>query len=164
MRRTSRPGRRSSPGVWRPNRTVTPDAPAFADAGFNPGDRFQWRVRARFGTTPQPFSAPVFGTTVAPFGDPAVPGESLRTQWELTQAAQFTNDVNEYDYTAQLDAASDRVRVVEIGRTVLDRPINMFIIGYPEPLPTAAGDLATRPPWWSTATCTATSRRPARHA
>jgi hypothetical protein len=124
-------------GVWRPNRTVTPDSPAFADAGFNPGDRFQWRVRARFDLTPQPFSAPVFGTTVAPFGDPAVPGASLRTQWEVTQAAQFTNDVNEYAYTAELDVASGRVRVVEIGRTVLGRPINMFIIGYPEPLPTA---------------------------
>src|SRR5687768_11303158 len=29
-------------GVWRPNRTVTPASPTFADAGFNPGDRFQW--------------------------------------------------------------------------------------------------------------------------
>jgi hypothetical protein len=124
-------------GVWRPNRTVTPDAPAFADAGFNPGDRFQWRVRARVLTMPQPFSEPVAATTLPSFGDPAVPGANLRTQWELTQAAQFTNDVNEYDYTAQLDAASDRVRVVEIGRTVQDRPINMFVIGYPEPLPTA---------------------------
>jgi hypothetical protein len=125
-------------GVWRPNRTVTPDAPAFADAGFNPGDRFQWRVRARFGTTPEEFSAPVFGTTSTPFGDPSVPGENLRTQWELTQAAQFTNDVNEYAYTAELDAASDRVRVVEIGRTIQDRPINLFIIGHPAPPPTAA--------------------------
>jgi hypothetical protein len=125
-------------GVWRPNRTVTPDEPAFADAGFNPGDRFQWRVRARFGTTTDEFSAPVFGTTSAPFGDPSVAGASLRTQWELTQAAQFTNDVNEYAYTAMLDAASDRVRVVEIGRTIQNRPINMFIIGYPAPPPTAA--------------------------
>ena len=50
-------------GVWRPNRTVTPDAPTFADAGFNPGDRFQWRVRARIGTTEEPFSAPVRSTT-----------------------------------------------------------------------------------------------------
>ena len=46
---------------------------------------------------------------------------------------QFTSDVNEYAYTAALDAASDRVRVVEIGRTIQDRPINMFIIGYPTP-------------------------------
>jgi Zinc carboxypeptidase len=44
--------------------------------------------------------------------------------------------MNEYAYTAALDAASDRVRVVEIGRTVLGRPINMFIIGYPTPKPT----------------------------
>src|ERR671925_1582080 len=125
-------------GVWRPNRTVTPDSPTFADAGFNPGDRFQWRVRARSGATLHPFSDPVFGTTLPQWGSLAVPGESLRTQWELTQAAQFTSDVNEYAYTAALDAASDRVRVVEIGRTVLNRPINMFIIGYPAPKPTAA--------------------------
>ena len=123
-------------GVWRPNRTVTPDSPRFADAGFNPGDRFRWRVRARTGTTEHPFSEPVFGTTLPPWGDP-VPGESLRTQWELTEAAQFTSDVNEYAYTAALDSASGRVRVVEIGRTVLGRPINMFIIGYPAPPPNA---------------------------
>ncbi|MFF5072825.1 M14 family zinc carboxypeptidase [Micromonospora olivasterospora] len=33
-------------GVWRPNRQVNNGSPTFADAGFNPGDRFQWRVRA----------------------------------------------------------------------------------------------------------------------
>jgi hypothetical protein len=125
-------------GVWRPNRQINQDEPAFADAGFNPGDSFQWRVRARFGTTPQPYSEPVTGTTRPEFGDPATPGEMLRTQWETSNAAVFTNDVNEYAYTAALDAASDRVRAVEIGRTVLGRPINMFIIGYPAPKPTAA--------------------------
>ena len=131
-------------GVWRPNRTITPESPAFADAGYNPGDRFQWRVRARFGTTPQPFSDPVFGTTLPEWGDPAAPGESLRTQWEDTNAAQFTNDVNEYAYTAALDAASERVRVVEIGRTLLDRPINMFVIGYPAP-PATAEEISDSP-------------------
>jgi hypothetical protein len=80
----------------------------------------------------------VTGTTRPKFGDPATPGENLRTQWEDTNAAVFTNDVNEYAYTAALDAASERVRVVEIGRTVLGRPINMFIIGYPAPKSTAA--------------------------
>ena len=120
-------------GLWRPNRTVTPDSPTFADAGFNPGDRFRWRVRARTGTTEHPFSDPVFGTTLPQWGDPDVPGENLRTQWEQTQAVQYTSDVNEYAYTAALDAASDRVRVVEIGRTIQNRPINMFIIGYPTP-------------------------------
>ena len=124
-------------GVWRPNRQINQDEPAFADAGFNPGDRFQWRVRARFGTEPQPYSEPVSGTTQPEFGDPGTPGENLRTQWEETNAATFTNDVNEYAYTAALDAASERVRAVEIGRTVLGRPINMLIIGYPAPWPTA---------------------------
>jgi hypothetical protein len=120
-------------GVWRPNRTATPDSPTFADAGFNPGDRFQWRVRARAGATAHPFSAPLYGTTTPPWGSPVVPGQSLRTQWEMTQAAQFTSDLNEYAYTAALDAASARVQVVEIGRTVLGRPINMFVIGHPTP-------------------------------
>jgi hypothetical protein len=99
-------------GVWLPNRTVTPDSPRFADAGFDPGERFQWRVRPRSGTTEGPFSR------------------------ERKQAAEFTSDVEEYDYTAALDAASDRVRVVEIGKTRLGRPINMFVIGYPTPPPT----------------------------
>jgi len=124
-------------GVWRPNRQVNPNQPAFADAGFNPGDSFQWRVRARIGATPQAYSEPVSGATLPEFGDPATPGENLRTQWEQTNAATYTSDVNEYAYTAALDAASERVRVVEIGRTVLGRPINMFIIGYPAPKPTA---------------------------
>ena len=124
-------------GLWRANRQVNQESPAFADAGFNPGDALQWRVRARFGATPQPYSEPVSGTTRPEFGDPATPGESLRTQWEETNAASYTSDVNEYAYTEALDAASDRVRVVEIGRTVLGRPINMLIIGYPAPKPTA---------------------------
>ena len=123
-------------GVWRPNRQVNQDEPAFAEAGFNPGDSFQWRVRARFGTEPQPYSEPVSGTTMPEFGDPATPGENLRTGWEQRDAATFTTDVEEYAYTAALDAASERVRVVEIGRTVLGRPINMFIIGDPAPRPT----------------------------
>jgi hypothetical protein len=120
-------------GLWRPNRTVTQESPTFADAGFNPGDRFRWRVRALINAQPQPYSAPVFGTTLPQWGDPAKAGQNLRTQWETTQAAQYTDDQNEYAYTAQLDAASKRVRVVEIGRTIQGRPINMLIIGYPQP-------------------------------
>jgi hypothetical protein len=120
-------------GIWRPNRQVTQDVPTFADANFNPGDRFRWRVRV----PGEEFSAPVFDDTLPHWGDPDVPGENLRTQWEETNGAQFTNDVNEYAYTAALDEASDRVRVVEIGRTLLNRPINMFIIGYPAPPATA---------------------------
>lgn len=93
----------------------------------------------RVHSAPQlPFSEPVFGTTRPQFGDPSAPGESLRTQFELTNGAQFTSDVNEFAYTAALDEASERMRVVEIGRTLQGRPINMMVFGYPEPLPTAA--------------------------
>jgi len=119
-------------GVWRPNRQVHPESPSFADAGFNLGERFQWRVRARFGTEPQPFSDPVVATTRAPFG----PQEFL-TQFEITQGAQFTSYESEIDWTRRIDAASDRVRVVTIGHTALGRVINLFIVGYPTPLATA---------------------------
>ena len=128
-------------GVWLPTRSVTPDSPTFADAGFVVGERFGWRVRARIGTDPQQFSEPVFGTTLPQFG--TGPGASLRTPFEQTNGASFTSDVDEYAYTAALDAASERVRVVEIGRTVLDRPINMMIFGYPKPLPNAVRISAT---------------------
>ena len=99
-------------GVWRPNRQVNQDSPAFADAGFIPGDSFQWRVRARFGTTPQPFSAPVSDTTQPKFGDPATPGENLRTEWEQSEAAAFTSDVYEYAYTASLDETTAAIRLM----------------------------------------------------
>ena len=123
-------------GLWQPTRTVTPDAPTFAESGFVLGQRFCWRVRARLGTTAQPFSAPVCGTTRPQWG--VGPGASLRTQFEQTNGASYTSDVNEYAYTAALDAASERVRVVEIGRTLQGRPINMFVFGNPGPLPSAA--------------------------
>ncbi|KAB1159134.1 carboxypeptidase, partial [Micromonospora sp. AMSO12t] len=139
------PGTPVIAGVWRPNRQVNNDEPTFADAGFAPGNGFQWRVRARFGTEVQPYSAPVSGTTRGHWGDPGTPGENLRTQWEETLGAQYTSDVNEYAYTAALDGASDRVRVVEIGRTVLNRPINMLVIGYPRPAATPEAVAATNP-------------------
>ncbi|TDC21779.1 carboxypeptidase, partial [Micromonospora sp. 15K316] len=132
-------------GIWRPNRQINQEKPTFADAGFNPGDRFQWRVRARIDTTEQPYSEPVVGTTTAPWGNPDTPGERLRTQWETTHAAQYTSDTDEYAYTAAIDELSDRVRVVEIGRTIQNRPINMFVIGYPTPPATPEAVAATSP-------------------
>ncbi len=132
-------------GVWRPNRQINNSSPTFADAGFSPGDRFRWRVRARVGTAEQPYSTPVSGTTNAPWGDPDVPGQNLRTQWETTLGAQYTSDVNEYAYTAAVDELSDRVRVTEIGRTVLNRPINMFVIGHPTPPATPEAVAKTSP-------------------
>jgi hypothetical protein len=122
-------------GVWQPERTVTPDSPTFADSGFALGGRFQWRVRARFGTGVEPFSEPVFGTTLPQWG--TGPGASLRTGYETGGDGAYTGDLSEYSYEAALDAASPRVRLVEIGRTVLRRPINMLIVGYPQPADTA---------------------------
>jgi hypothetical protein len=127
-------------GLWQPNRTVTPDRPTFADAGFALGGRYQWRVSV-VSPSPGPPSEPVSGTTRPQWG--SGPGAGLRTQWETSGNATYTSDVNEYAYTAALDAASDRVRVVEVGRTnpvataPTGRPINMLVIGYPAPPGTA---------------------------
>ncbi|WP_428965568.1 M14 family zinc carboxypeptidase [Micromonospora fluostatini] len=132
-------------GVWRPNRQINNSEPTFADAGFAPGNRFQWRVRARVGTEAQPYSTPVAGLTNAHWGDPDTPGQNLRTQWENTLGAQYTSDVNEYAYTQAVDELSERVRVVEIGRTIQNRPINMFVVGYPTPPATPEAVAATNP-------------------
>ena len=120
-------------GLWRPNRTVTPETPTFADSGYEPGQRFRWRIQARFGTTPQPFSDPVSGDTLPSFG----PTEFL-TEFETSQATAWTSYASEVEWTHRLDDVSDRVRVVTIGNTVLGKEINLIIIGYPTPLPTAA--------------------------
>jgi hypothetical protein len=120
-------------GLWRPTRTVTPDSPTFADSGYEPGLRFRWRVRARFGTTAQPFSDPVSGDTLPSFG----PAEFF-TEFETSQATAWTSYASEVEWTHRLDDVSDRVRVVTIGNTVLGKEINLIIIGYPAPPATAA--------------------------
>ena len=137
-------------GVWQPIRTVTPGSPRFAEAGFALGGRYQWRVRARFGTTAQPYSEPVFGTTRPQWG--TGPGAGLRTGWETSGNATYTTHAQEIEYTNALDAASDRFRFVELGRTNPESgdgapgnyPINMFILGYPSPPATAAA-ISSRP-------------------
>ena len=123
-------------GVWQPQRTITPDAPAFAESGYTLGERYQWRVRARLGTAnPQPYSTPVAGATLPHWGPvgaadavggatPTVAVHDRRARRPRTRAA--------------LDAASDRMRVVELARTLQNRPMNMFVIGYPKPPDTAA--------------------------
>jgi len=93
-------------GLWQPIRTVTPDEPRFAEAGFDLGGRYQWRVRARLGaSTPQDWSEPVFGTTLPRFGSGApwfgiAPGADLRTGWELSPTATYTTHADELAYTA----------------------------------------------------------------
>src|SRR5690625_3542180 len=56
-------------GIWRPERQVDQEQPAFADANFDPGDRFRWRV----GIDGEGFSEPVYDTTLPQWGDPEVP-------------------------------------------------------------------------------------------
>jgi hypothetical protein len=134
-------------GLWQPQRTITPTSPAFAESGYNLGDRLQWRVRARLGTTEQDWSAPVTGTTLGHWGP-----QELWTGYEKDPFRPdppgpedpYTSTAEEADFTAKLDAASDRMRVVELARTLENRPVNMFIIGYPKP-PDTAEAISTSP-------------------
>jgi predicted deacylase len=125
-------------GVWQPQRTITPDKPAFAESGYALGGRYAWRVRARLGTTAQPYSAPLTATTLP------IPGGGPLTAWEQRTTNVYTSDAEEATFTAALDASSDRMRVVELARTIENRPMNMFIIGYPKP-PDTAAEISARP-------------------
>jgi hypothetical protein len=140
-------------GVWNPDRHINPERPVFADSGYKLGDAFEWRVRARAGTAANSpvgeYSDPVSGTTL---GHPG-PAELL-TAWEKrdaepTEVAQrpYTNTDEEAAFTAALDAASDRIRVVELTRTIQNRPLNLFIIGYPKP-PDTAAEISASPTYW----------------
>ncbi len=143
-------------GLWQPIRTITPDEPRFADAGFDLGGTYEWRVRARLGASnPQDWSEPVFGTTLPRFGSGApwfgiAPGADLRTGWEQSPVAAYTTHEDELAYTAAVDALSDRVRVVQIGQTnpvasdPNGREINMFVIGG-RPDPASPGEVTTFP-------------------
>jgi predicted deacylase len=134
-------------GVWQPQRTITPDKPAFAESGYALGGRYTWRVRARFGTGTgavlKPFSAPVTATTLGnPF--PGTAENSFLTAWEARTTNVYTSDVEEAEYTAKLDRASDRMRVVELARTLENRPMNLWVIGYPKP-PDTAAEISAKP-------------------
>ena len=133
-------------GLWQPIRTITDASPTFAESGYTLGGRYQWRVRARLGTAnPQPYSERVVGTTQGHWGEG--PGASLRTAWEQrlisgVGGTTYTTDVEEEEYTAALDAASDRMRSSARARSRRRRlperrPVNLFIFGYPKPPDTA---------------------------
>jgi len=119
--------------VWRPNRQIRQQSPSFADAGFVPGRRYQWRVRAMMGTTAQEFSAPVAAMTRAPFG----PIE-FQTGFEKREGADYTTYDEEIEWTARIAKASPRVRIVPLGTTPQGRTMNLFVIGNPKPIATAA--------------------------
>src|SRR5690606_38943851 len=70
-------------GTWRPNRQVPGLPPTFAEAGFVPGERYQWRVRPVVGTLPNQIvvnapssAAGTYGVTQATFG-PAFPAGGI---------------------------------------------------------------------------------------
>jgi hypothetical protein len=115
-------------GLWRPNRQIRQQSPAFADAGFVPGGTLRWRVRAVVGGTPQEWSLPVSAQTRAPFG----PAE-FRTGFESRDGADYTTYEEEIDWTKRIVAASPRVRVVPLGTTPQGRTMNLFVIGHPAP-------------------------------
>src|ERR1700754_1956984 len=144
-------GAATTVGVWQSNRTITPGSPTFAESGYALGGRYTWRVRAGLGTAnAQPYSAAVTGTTSESWGTGA--GASLRTSYEMSPTSVYTADkgdpvnggLQEAEYTAALDAASDRVRVVELARTLENRPMNLIIIGYPKP-PDTAKEISDKP-------------------
>ena len=120
-------------GVWRPNRQVRSERPVFADAGFVPGVRLQWRVRAVAGEVKHPFSEPVSALTRRPPGP-----DAFLTEFETTAGEQYTSYEAEMDWTRRIVAASPRVRVVSIGRTIQGREISLFVLGHPAPLADAA--------------------------
>ena len=111
-------------GVWRPNRQIRQQSPSFADAGFVPGRRYEWRVRATIGGVPHAFSAPVTALAKAPFEAPG-----FQTGFEARQGADYTTYEEEIDWTKRLAAASSRVRIVPLGTTPQGRTMNLFIIG-----------------------------------
>jgi hypothetical protein len=119
-------------GVWRPNRQVRQGRPTFADAGFIPGLRFQWRVRAVVGDEPQPFSAGVATLTTRPPGP-----EAFVTGFESRNGADYTTYDEEVEWTRRIVAASPRVRVVSLGQTPQGRTMNLFVIGLPAPVASA---------------------------
>ena len=109
-RRRRGDGPTSDRRVWRPNRTLRRGADV-RRRGLQPGRRYQWRVRA----TGQPFSAPCSpprtrrGATRAYARSGRSPGRAVHQRR------------GDYEYTKALDEASERVRVVEICRTLLGR-------------------------------------------
>jgi len=138
-------------GVWQSVRTITPEKPAFADSGYTLGQGYRWRVRARFGTGTaavlKPYSAAVNAMTMA------IPGPAnLQTAWEgrataATGSNTYTSDVEEADFISRLDAATDRVRVIQTATTLQNRPQKVLVIGYPKPPETAAA-VSAMPTYW----------------
>lgn len=63
--------------------------------------------------------------------------DTLKTPFENSNGATWTTHPQSVRFLRDLDAASDRVRVQTIGRTVQERPIQLVAVGSPSP-PTQA--------------------------
>lgn len=112
-------------GVWRPDRYRSGTL-SFADAGFQPGDRFAWRVRGVGSGVPGPWSAPVVGATREIFGP-----DAYRTGLETSAAASWTSYAEEIAFTKALAEGSPRVRYEKIAETIQGRDLNLIVIGDP---------------------------------
>lgn len=120
-------------GIWRPNRyTYTGDSSTFADAGYVPGGRFGWAVRAVTAAGQGPLSEWVYDTTTP---SPS-PSDALRTGFERNVAAgssAWTSYEEEVAWTDALARASDRVHVQVVGTSHEGRNIYLWSFGEPPP-------------------------------
>jgi Zinc carboxypeptidase len=119
-------------GRWMPNRYTaqgrTGGETTFADSGFVLGERYRWRVRGVTGGVPGDWSAPVDGDTLDVIG----PAEH-RTPFEQAGGARFTLHEEEVAYLRAIDAASERVRLTQVGSTAQGRPLFLATVGHPAP-------------------------------
>lgn len=58
---------------------------------------------------------------------------SPQTAFEASNGSTWTNHQQEIDFLAQIDAASERVSVEQIGTTEQGRPVQLVQVGYPAP-------------------------------
>lgn len=59
--------------------------------------------------------------------------DQLKTPFETSNGAAWTTQPESVRFLRQLDAASERVRVQNVGRTVQNRPIQLVAVGSPTP-------------------------------
>lgn len=119
-------------GIWEPERTIIPEKPTFADSGFEPGGRYQWRVRAVVDNLPQAFSDPVADDTLSAWGP-----EEFLTGFETSSASSWTSYEEQVAWTAELADSSERVRKLNLGQSTQDREVNLLVFGHPAPLGSA---------------------------
>lgn len=84
-------------------------------------------VSAQAQPNPQPGSEPDLSTALAAASD------ELPTPFEKSDGAAWTSHPQSLRYYRSLDAASDRVAVQNIGKTIEGRPVQLVAVGAPAP-------------------------------